>query len=590
MLKIVLITTAPIIERSKSAIQAVAISTTLVATALVFAKPYPAGIVNLASGQITATNTIANLAAHPWANPSVRGMRVKARWDYVEPLENSYDWAGLDQALRLGSQNGKFVGLSVAGGRSAPQWVYNAGATKYALRDGSGLSMPLPWDATFLSKWLSFVKALGQRYDGNPALGYVVMSGMGQDNETYLAKTAPDDAALTALGGAASWIVAAKTIITAYAQAFPTTPFFITMARPFPNTKVGVAALQQVVNWGVATYPGRFGLMTASLNAQSSTGYYPNEAIFTYRTTQPTGFQMLCSQAQDPVRLGGTVAQAVAKGYQLGGKFIEVYEPDVTGSVPGEALNLSSRLRVLSGEKSLIAGFIVSGPKRVILRGLGPSLQAFGVSGVLPNPILELHGSQGLITSNDSWKIGNAVAVQATGLAPKNDAESAIVTTLQSGAYTVILRDRNNIPGVGLLEIYDLDSQAPAKLLNISTRGFVDTGNNVMIAGFIIGPSGSGAATVLVMAKGPSLAAAGIQVPLQDPTLELHDGNGVLISNNDDWKKAAEQIDIVDSGLGPSDERESAIFTSLKPGAYTAIVRGKNNTTGIGLVEVYRLE
>jgi len=182
------------------------------------------------------------------------------------------------------------------------------------------------------------------------------------------------------------------------------------------------------------------------------------------------------------------------------------------------------------------------------------------------------------------------VAVQATGLAPKNDAESAIVATLPSGAYTVILKDRNNIPGVGLVEIYDLDSQAPAKLVNISTRGFVDTGNNVMIAGFIIGPSGSGATTVLVMAKGPSLAAAGIQAPLQDPTLELHDGNGVLISNNDDWKKAANQIDIADSGLGPSDDRESAILASLKPGAYTAIVRGKNNTRGIGLVEVYRLE
>ncbi|MDP9254085.1 MAG: hypothetical protein M3O66_03970 [Verrucomicrobiota bacterium] len=154
----------------------------------------------------------------------------------------------------------------------------------------------------------------------------------------------------------------------------------------------------------------------------------------------------------------------------------------------------------------------------------------------------------------------------------------------------MVLRDRNNTTGIGLVEIYDLDSKAPAKLTNISTRGFVDTGNNLMIAGFIIGPSGSGAATVLVMAKGPSLAAAGTQVPLQDPILELHDGNGVLISNNDDWKKGANQIDIVGSGLAPSDVRESAIFTSLKPGAYTAIVRGKNNTTGIGLVDVYSLE
>gem|GEM_PF-2957171 len=314
----------------KNTIQAVGISVTLIVATLAFAKPYPAGIVNLNSDQISPTTTITNLTNHPWTNPNVDGMRVRTQWAYVQPTQNTYDWTGLDEAVWLGSVNYKFIGLAVPAGYTTPQWVYDSGATKYALQDGSGLSMPLPWDPAFLNKWLPFVRALGARYDGNPAVGYVVMGGMSQHFETYIAKVEPDITNLTNLGGPAAWVRAAKQIIAVYAEAFPTTPFFLTLAKPFPNPD-GLAALKEVTDWGAATYPGRFGIMNAALNANSSTGYYPNEAVYTYRFTQPTGFQMACSAVRDPVRLGGTLAQALAKGYQLGGKFIEVYEPDVTG-------------------------------------------------------------------------------------------------------------------------------------------------------------------------------------------------------------------------------------------------------------------
>jgi FG-GAP-like repeat/Beta-galactosidase len=312
------------LKRSLHFIPAVLLAT----AASAFPKSFPAGIVDLTSNQITANTTSANLVRHAWSNQNVRGMRLKTTWNYVQPTATTYDWSALDETMRLGTENGKFIGLSVTAGTSSPQWVYDIGATKYTLRDGSGLSMPLPWDPVFQNQWISFIRALGQRYDANPALGYVVISGLGQQIETYLAKTAADDSALTPLGGAPAWITAAKTIISAYAQAFPTTPFFLTMARPFPSTSVGVAALQEVVNWAIATYPRRFGLMTASLSASSSTGYYPNAAIFAAQSTQPTGFQMLCA-ASDTVRLGGTLEQALTKGAELGGHFVEVYEVDV---------------------------------------------------------------------------------------------------------------------------------------------------------------------------------------------------------------------------------------------------------------------
>jgi hypothetical protein len=237
-----------------------------------------------------------------------------------------------------------------------------------------------------------------------------------------------------------------------------------------------------------------------------------------------------------------------------------------------------------------LAGFIISGsaPKKVIVRAIGPSLGNFGVQGALANPTLELHEPDGTVISNDDWKDDQQLEIEATGLQPSNDLESAIVETLAPGAYTAIVQGKDGTTGIGLVEAYDLDQPVDSELANISTRGFIDTGDNVMIGGFIIGPEGLGNATVLVRGLGPSLTDFGVPGALQDPTLELHDGSGNTLMTNDDWKESQE-TEIEATGLAPSDDHESAILSTLAPGAYTAIVRGALDTTGVGLVEVYHL-
>jgi hypothetical protein len=257
-----------------------------------------------------------------------------------------------------------------------------------------------------------------------------------------------------------------------------------------------------------------------------------------------------------------------------------------------QLLNVSTRLRVLTGDNALIGGFIVTGhaPKKVIIRAIGPSLAVFGIPGVLANPVLELHGPSDFATiTNDNWTDSQQAEIQAAGLAPGNNLESAIVATLPPGAYTAIVRGQNKGTGVGLVEAYDLESGADAKLANISTRGFVDAGENVMIGGLIAGPGGSVNGQMLVRAIGPSLSAFGVPDALQDPTLELHDGNGALLAANNDWRETQETA-IEATGIPPSNNKESAILSALPPGGYTAIVRGVGNTTGVGLVEVYNLQ
>jgi hypothetical protein len=253
-------------------------------------------------------------------------------------------------------------------------------------------------------------------------------------------------------------------------------------------------------------------------------------------------------------------------------------------------LNISTRMQVLTDSNVLIGGFIISGsaPKKVIVRAIGPSLSSF-LQGALANPTLELHEPDGTIISNDDWKDDQQADIEATGLQPGNDLESAIVETLTPGAYTAIVQGKDATTGIGLVEAYDLDQPADSELANISTRGFIDTGDNVMIGGFIIGPDASGDTTILVRSLGPSLTALGVPGALEDPTLELHDGSGNTLVANDDWKDD-QQADIEATGLEPSDDRESAILSTLSPGAYTAIVRGALDSTGVGLVEVYHLQ
>jgi glucose/arabinose dehydrogenase len=259
-------------------------------------------------------------------------------------------------------------------------------------------------------------------------------------------------------------------------------------------------------------------------------------------------------------------------------------------ATPSQALNISTRARIETGDNVLIGGFIItgSGAKNVIIRGLGLSLPA-NVPNRMADPVLELHAPSGaFITSNDDWRVPaqNETAVQATTLAPGNDSEPAIVASLQPGTYTAIMSGKSNSSGSGLIEVYDLNPGASSQLANISSRGFVQTGDNVMIGGFIIG-NNIGATKVVVRVRGPSLPSQ-ISNPLADPTLELHDGNGALVRFNNDWHDDATQAaQITATGLQPSNNLEPAIFAGLAPDVYTAIVRGNGGGTGIGLIEVY---
>lgn len=258
-------------------------------------------------------------------------------------------------------------------------------------------------------------------------------------------------------------------------------------------------------------------------------------------------------------------------------------------AVPSGAVNISTRLFVGTGENVLIGGFIVTGnaPKVVIIRALGPSTT---IAGALQDPTLELHNSAGGIVYNDNWRTTQEQIIKDTTIPPLDDRESAIVIGLDPGNYTAVVAGKNGATGIALVEVYDLgtaslDTGSKAQLAQISTRGNVLTGDNVMIGGFII----SGTTTkIIARAIGPSLSNFGIAYTLADPTLELFNGSGTSIALNDDWKSTQEQA-IRDTTVPPTNDKESAIVNSLVPGAYTTIVRGKNNTTGVALVEVYSL-
>jgi hypothetical protein len=243
----------------------------------------------------------------------------------------------------------------------------------------------------------------------------------------------------------------------------------------------------------------------------------------------------------------------------------------------------------------MIGGFIITGsaPKRVAVRGLGPSLANSGITGALADPILELRDSSGvLLLQNDDWQDTPTFGEELSnlGLGLPHPKESGFVATLPPGAsYTAILAGKNGGTGVGLVEVYDTDHAVDSQLANISTRGFVQTGDNVMIGGFILGES-SGNTSVAVRGIGPALAQFGLGNVLADPTLELRDSNGMLLIANDNWQDdPVSAAQLTARGLAPQNPVESGIFASLPPGAFTAILAGKSGSSGIGLVEIYNV-
>jgi hypothetical protein len=244
-------------------------------------------------------------------------------------------------------------------------------------------------------------------------------------------------------------------------------------------------------------------------------------------------------------------------------------------------------MRVQTSDNVGIGGFIITGsvPKHVLIRGIGPSLS---VPNKLADPMLELHGPGAFATiTNNNWRDTQAAAIQATGMPPTDDLESAIVATLAPGAYTAIITGNGNTSGVGLFEAYDLGQGVPSKLANISTRALVSTGDNILIAGFTLGGN-SGDDRIVVRGIGPSLIAMGVPNALVDPMLELRDMNGTLVRENNNWQdNQASAAELIVAGLAPKDDLESAIAATLSPGAYTALLSGLKSGTGIGIIEVY---
>jgi plastocyanin len=325
--------------------------------------------------------------------------------------------------------------------------------------------------------------------------------------------------------------------------------------------------------------------------------YPPSHSVTAGTVSNPTPNVFNSSIHQSPYAFSHTFTTPGTYPY-----FCQVHTTMMTGSVvvtgaaatptptpggpPGSLGNISTRLRVETDDNVLIGGFIITGtqPKNVIVRAIGPSLSSF-FPGTLADPILELHGSGAFATiTNDNWRSDQEAQVMATTIPPNNDLESAIVAALpaNSSAYTAIVRGVSNGTGIGVVEAYDLDSAADSKLANISTRGLVQTGDDVLIGGFIVV---GGQLRVIVRAIGPSLAVPG---PLADPSLELRNGDGGLIASNNNWR-TDQETEIMATTIPPSNDLESAIVRDLQPGNYTAIVRGVNGVTGVGLIEAYAL-
>jgi hypothetical protein len=257
-------------------------------------------------------------------------------------------------------------------------------------------------------------------------------------------------------------------------------------------------------------------------------------------------------------------------------------------------LNISARALVQSSDRVGIAGFIIDGvaTKRVVMRGLGASIQVGGnqLSGFLPDPKIELHDASGaIVASNDSWRIGDQAAFLVfLGIAPSDDREAALELRLPPGAYTAVMTGSDETPGVGLVEVYDLDPLVDSHFGNLSSRAFVSTGDAVLIDGIII--RGGVPRDFVFRGIGPELTEKGVPGALADPVLEVYDENGALVAANDNWKDGSHAADILAAGLAPTDDREAAVLVTLNAGDFTCVVRGKNGTTGIGLAEAYNLQ
>ena len=313
-----------------------------------------------------------------------------------------------------------------------------------------------------------------------------------------------------------------------------------------------------------------------------------NQVTGTYAITPPGGsWDSADNGTYNVVMQAGEVTDLLGEAVKAGslGTFTVAAPSSSPTPAPKAALaNISTRLRVETGDNVLIGGFIITGTqaKKIIVRAIGPSLP---FADKLADPSLEFYQGNILLETNDNWRDSpNKQAIIDSTIPPTHPLESAIVRTVAPGAYTAVVRGAKNATGTAVVEAYDLDTGVDSKLANISTRGLVQTGDNVLFAGLIV--SGQGTQRVIIRALGPSVGVGGA---MADPSLELHDDSGAILESNDNWVDSPNKQAIIDSTIPPTNNLESAIVRILAPGNYTAIVRGANNATGISVVEVYAL-
>ena len=571
-------------------------------------------------------------------NPDVMGISIRQGWMDLEPTEGNFDWSFLDSEVAKAAAAGKKVMLRIGTQSGKPAWVTtaieNAGGVFFSFDDnGVPTTIPVFWDPTFLAKKKAMITAVGAHFTNNPTVKIVAASFANSSSEDWsVPHTAEDIVNWLAVGYTTDKLIdAGRQIIDTTMAAFPNQ--YVTLAiggnghvgqtGNLDPTATYVAA--SVVATERALWPGRLIVQINSLSTVNPVAPGPEDSVWNllWQSQPDVAAQMVYWCFEDSTyRANGGVpgdpaailTDCIDAAISYGLDYIEIYQKDVVNlpsvityarnklmlapETPG-LLNVSTRLQVGPSDKVAIGGFIVggTGTKKIFVRAMGPSLGQSGLTGLLADPVLELHDQTGaLIGTNDNWEttqLGGVIvadqvqAIRDTTIPPNDSAEAAIIADLDPGAYTAVVRGTGNETGLALAEIYDLSQSVPAAVSNLSTRGFVETGANLLIGGFILG--GLEASTVVVRALGPSLAPAGVTDFLADPVLELRDPNGLLVASNDDWADT-QKSELEATGLAPSKAQEAAIVQALFPGVYTATVSGKNSGIGVGLVEVYRLQ
>lgn len=571
-------------------------------------------------------------------NPDVMGISIRQGWMDLEPTEGNFDWSFLDSEVAKAAAAGKKVMLRIGTQSGKPAWVTtaieNAGGLFFTFDDdGVPTTIPVFWNPTFLAKKKAMITAVGAHFTNNPTVKIVAASFANASSEDWsVPHTTEDIVNWFAVGYTTDKLIdAGRQIIDTTMAAFPNQ--YVTLAiggnghagktGNLDPTATYVAA--NVVATERALWPSRLIVQINSLSTINPVAPGPDDSVWNllWQNQPDVAAQMVywCfddstyrANGGEPGDPATILTDCVDAAISYGLDYIEIYQKDVVNlpsvityarnklmlapETPG-LLNVSTRLQVGPSDKVAIGGFIVggTGAKKIFIRAMGPSLSQSGLTGLLADPVLELHDQTGaLIGTNDNWEttqLGGVIvadqvqAIRDTTIPPNDAAEAAIVADLDPGAYTAVVKGTGNQTGLGLAEIYDLSQSVPAAVSNLSTRGFVSTGTNLLIGGFILG--GLETSTVVVRALGPSLATAGVTDFLADPVLELRDPNGLLVASNDNWGDT-QKSELEATGLAPSEPQEAAIVQALFPGVYTATVSGKNSGVGVGLVEVYRLQ